>query len=160
MPKLLYRSKLPRPDAPDILEPIAAHLRLGVPLRYAATLAGISEHTAYGWVTDYARATEQAPPGTPLEELGPAAAFGQMVKEARAALVLEGVTEWRNAGKDWPKWATLLERLFPHDFGRMNRADETAGPTTQVLIVTPDTAGALASYQAQRLLMSPTEATE
>ena len=128
-PKLAYRSTLPRPDDPEILDTVDQALRLGVPLRYAAALAGISETTAYHWVTDCARAMEAAPPGTPLEELGSAALFGQTVKEARASLVLEAVTEWRAAGKDWPKWATLLERLFPQDFGRGPRSETSASAT-------------------------------
>ena len=41
-----------------------------------------------------------------------------MVKEARAECVADQVAKWMNAGKDWPKHATLLERLFPRDFGR------------------------------------------
>ena len=36
MPKLAYRSKLPRPDDPDILEPLADLIAQGVPMRLAA----------------------------------------------------------------------------------------------------------------------------
>ncbi len=47
MPKLAYRTTLPRPDDPDILKSIADDVKRGVPMRYAAIRAGISENTAY-----------------------------------------------------------------------------------------------------------------
>ena len=121
MPKLTYRTKLPKPDDPEIIDAIYADVSAGIPLRYAAVRAGISEWTAYGWV-DQAKA-EIGDGAEPHGELGSVALFGQMVKEANAACVAAEVEGWNRGGKDWPAHATKLERRYPQDFGRNQRIE-------------------------------------
>ena len=108
MPAVLNpEHKLPRPDNPDILDSIRADLQRGIPLRYAATRAGIHEDTAYHWKT-----AGKAEPGSP------AGVFVRMLKEADAECVSNQLEEWMAEGSNWVKHATLLERRFPKDFGR------------------------------------------
>jgi hypothetical protein len=129
MPRLAYRTTLPRPDDPELLETIAHHLGRGIPLRFAAPLAGISEHTAYHWVTkgEELLADPDYYPGV----LGSYALFGQTVKEARARCVLAETNAWDAAdGKTWAKHATKLERLFPGEYAKLR------DPGTQVNIGT------------------------
>ena len=121
MPTLAYRTKMPRPDDPDILEAIYVDVTRGIPLRHAAVRAGISEWTAYGWV-DQAKA-EIGDGAEPHGELGSVALFGLMVKEANAACVDTEMTKWDAGGKDWVGAATKLERRFPRDFGRNQRIE-------------------------------------
>jgi hypothetical protein len=59
-----------------------------------------------------------------LRELGPHALFVQTVKEAEAASIDDALTEWRSDKQGWARWATLLERRFPADFGRRDYREE------------------------------------
>src|SRR3990167_2471205 len=156
MPKLAYRTTLPRPDDPQLLQAIYDDVAFGIPLRYAAVLAGIAENTAYHWITDYQHAIDQAPPGTPLEELGSAAVFGHTVKEARAALVRDRVGVIREGGKPWAAAMTLLERVMPDDFGRRPATVTIDQRTVHVTISPPpgDVSDALTT-RLQRLLPAP-----
>lgn len=164
MPALAYRTKLPRPDDPDILARVHAAIVAGHPIQTAARIAGIGHTSAWDWNRQGLQLLD-AHPNIDPRELGSTAVFADMVKQAEAEFVdrhLGAVNAAVDEGgpKAWIPAMTLLERRRPQDFGRYSREPQQA-PTTQVLIVTPDTAGALAGYQAQRLLMSPSpEATE
>jgi hypothetical protein len=57
-------------------------------------------------------------------EQGSYATFAQMLKVADAACVAHALTEWRTDARGWARWATLLERRFPADFGRHDRVDQ------------------------------------
>lgn len=127
MPALAYRTTMPRPDDPEILESIYQDLIRGMPLRHAAVRAGISESTAYHWVM-----TGSGADGDPVlsdGELGSHALFVQTIKEANAACVDAELTAWDAGGKDWVAHATKLERRFPNDFGRNQRIDITSQHT-------------------------------
>ena len=122
MPALKYRTIMPRPDDPEILESIYADVSRGVPLCHAAVRAGISEWTAYAWVDD-AKA-EIGDGTTPHGELGSVAHFAQVVKEAHAECVSSRLAQADAAeGNNWQKHITVLERRFPNDFGRNQRID-------------------------------------
>ena len=105
MPKLAYRTTLPRPDDPELLGTIATQLEAGVPLRYAAVQAGVSEDTAYHWVMDGEAALASWPEGV---ELCSAALFGQMVKEARAKYIRARLVRVHAGEKDWAANMTAL----------------------------------------------------
>ena len=122
MPALAYRTKLPRPDDPDILDTIREEVAKGTPLRHAAVLAGIHENTAYRWGTWGREALENAQDGQSLEELGSHAVFVWNLKEAQAEFVSEALDNWRGSeAKEFAIWATLLERREPGDFGRSDK---------------------------------------
>ena len=90
-------------------------------------MVGISESTAYHWVTEGASelaALEAATPDETPRELGPVALFAQTVKEYRARCVVKEVRAWDRAdGKEWAKHATKLERLFPQEFSKTLRTE-------------------------------------
>ena len=165
MPKLAYRSKLPRPDDPDLLASIRADLEAGVPLNYAAVHAGISDNTAYHWVWQGSQQLEQAEqdPITlrDLRELGSEAVFAQAVKESLAACVVDGVGKWREAKvNDWARWATLLERRFPADFGRRDyrQVEQRTLSVNVTAQLSPAQAEALAEVLSRRSLDGSTPA--
>ena len=117
VPKLAYRTTLPKPDDPEILDAIASDVARGVALRFAAVAAGISEDTAYQWMQQGAQ--ELAAFETDGVELGSRALFAKTVKEAQAACVQDCVTRWRSAApNDWQRWPTLAERVFPAEYGK------------------------------------------
>jgi hypothetical protein len=122
-PALAYRDTVPRPDDPDILLSIYADIIRGMPMRYAAVRAGITETTAYHWRMQ-GEADLASDDHKLLRELGPHALFVQTVKEAEAASIDDALTEWRSDKQGWARWATLLERRFPADFGRHDRVDQ------------------------------------
>ena len=177
MPKLTYRTTLPKPDDPDILESIYEDVKRGVPLKYAAIRAGISEWTAYGWV-DQAKA-EIGDGAQPHGELGSVALFGQVVKEAHAACVDDRLAKSDAAeGNNWQKHVTVLERRFRDDFGRDQRittesvsinvnvtAELTEAQTTELLAALAERSGqprtlpSVDSPQLEHLLPEATEQT-
>ena len=119
MPKLKYRSKLPRPDDPDIYEPICQAIAIGMPQAQAAFNAGVHEDTLYHWrYQGQAQLAQAEGRWMPWNELGSHAQLVIRIKEAEAGLVEDALLRWREGGKDWPAWATLLERRFPQEFGR------------------------------------------
>ena len=121
MPALAYRTTLPHPDDPDILQRVADATRKGHPLATAARLAGIGASTAQEWRAT-GNAMLQAHPFTPPGELGSHALFADAINQAEAEMVDAKLDEVnRDAalpGKGWTAAMTLLERRRPQDFAR------------------------------------------
>lgn len=163
MPKLAYLTTLPQPDDENILESIYTDVSRGMPLRHAAVRAGISEHTAYHWMT-----IANALPDVEVEgELGSHALFRQTVKEADAECVSDRLKKSDSAeGNNWQKHITVLERRFPQDFGRNQRIDitETRTITYRLELGSAEAAilARIAEISDQRLLTdgSPSEPRE
>ena len=131
MPKLAYRTKLPRPDDPDVYEPICAAIALGMSQEKAAAKAGIHEDTLYHWRYKGQRELAAAEgQWKPWRELGSHAQLVIRLKEAEAALEFDGVTNWRE-GKvnDWARWATLLQRRDPE---RWNVRENSGAPSVTI----------------------------
>ena len=153
---------MPRPDDPEILESVYDDLKRGIPLRHAAVRAGISEDTAYHWLTEARQI-----PVTDGEELSSQVLFGQVVKEGLAACVDDRLTKSDGAeGNNWQKHITILERRFPDDFGR-NQRITTESVTVSVQVSAQLTEGQLTDLMqsladratAQRALPQLTETT-
>src|SRR3990167_10601715 len=172
MPKLAYRTPLPRPDDPELLQGIYDAVAYGIPLRYAAVEQGISEHTAYQWYEDGNRALAEHPDthdfalaSTPNETLpvcrsepGSRARFAWTVKEARAALARDRVGVVRAGGENWAAAMTLLERVMPDDFGRRPAHVTIDQRTVHVTIAAPPgTVADALTARLQRLLPAPTD---
>ena len=137
MPAFKYRTKLPRPDDPDIIEGIYHGTSLGLPLTKAAALAGIGERTATEW---YAIGCEQLAILQDGEEPGSHALYALAVKEAEAELVSRAigvVNQAMEEPKGWLPAMTLLERRFPKDFGRgpQRLEIEHRGPSVSVTVI-------------------------
>ena len=159
-PKLLYRSKMPHPDDPDIVESIVDSLELGMSQPAAAALAGIHEDTLYHW--RYQGEAELAAlqgRHVPWEELGSKAKLVIRIKQARAGVMKRALQGWwANTDRDWAKYATMLERLFPADFARRTNVQVETQHTVQLELAAP-AEQELLRIVAQRLaLPSPQDA--
>ena len=137
MPALAFRSTLPRPDDPDIIQRFTDAVRKGHPYATAATLAGISHDAASSWLNKGNQLLVTAPLGIPLEELGSHAVFAVAVKLAEAEMVEAKLSiverDMATPGKGWLPAMTLLERRRPQDFGRGPRGESVT--THQTLVV-------------------------
>ena len=67
MPALAVRTRLPRPDDPDILRRVADATRKGHSIETAGNLAGLGKTVAWDWLTRGEADLEAAPPGTSWE---------------------------------------------------------------------------------------------
>ena len=143
MPALAYRSTIPRPDDPSILDAIAQAIADGEPMATAAYSAGIAERTANDWIAQGLAEIEAQPVGTPIEKLGSHARFALTVKEAEARFVRENLSIVRAArapdAKGWIPAMTILERRRPQDFGRRDGASQVNIGTINVVNVSTDT---------------------
>ncbi|KKL14947.1 hypothetical protein LCGC14_2510530 [marine sediment metagenome] len=122
MPALAFRTTIPKPDDPRILNRMAEAIRKGHPIATAGTLAGIGETTAKDWYAAGEQALVQAETtGEDPGALGSHALFASVVKQAEAELVdakLGVIDEATRAKGGWVAAMTLLERRRPRDFGK------------------------------------------
>ena len=130
MPKLKFRSKLPRPDDPEILDIIYDNVSQGMPLCHAATLAGVFEGTAYRWERDGTAALNAAMDtanalGNETVEVGSTAAFVVVLKEARANMARDVLAGVRGGERGWQSWAWLGERRDNANFAQTQRTENT-----------------------------------
>ena len=122
MPKLLYRTTIPKPDDPDIIARFSQAVAIGHPVGTACTLAGMEQSTASRWLTQ-GEQESAAHEANGAEEPGSHVAFFRAFKASQAefcARNLGVVTDAANLGgaKGWLPAMTLLERRMPQDFGR------------------------------------------
>ncbi len=101
---------------PDVVAAICEALRNGLTQRRACAVAGINEDTYYAWLKDK--------PG-----------FSDVVKNAEADCIAANLAIIRGAAKDgnWTASAWILERRFPHEYGRT--VQEQAGEQRLVVEV-------------------------
>lgn len=115
---------------PDRQEVICQNVRLGLPYKTAALLAGICERTFYYWKRRGALERER------LEEKGarsrqreiPFLEFLQSLELANAKAQLVLVARIQQAATDghWRAAAWLLERRYPDEWGQRARLDVTS----------------------------------
>lgn len=141
MPRLAYRTKMPKPDDPDLLKAYCQAIAQGHPAATAATIAGIGEATARDWMLIGEQALAASEDGElRAEELGSHAAFARAVKQAQADFVAQNlayVNEARAQAKGWLPAMTLLERRRPRDFGRQQYLDVEQHNTHTIQLVVP-----------------------
>jgi len=149
---LLYRTTVPKPDDPDVYEPLCVALAKGHSQASAAALAGIHEDTLYHWRYQ-GEAELAAAQGNwiPWEELGHHARLIIRLKEAWAGLESEALDHIRGGKNDWAAWMTLLERRCPHDWGRQNRLEVTQIDSTRDVLAG---IGALTLQEITRRLLA------
>ena len=157
MPKLKYRTSMPKPDDPSIIEPITQAILIGHPQTTAAALAGIHEDTLYHWRYQGEQELAELRGWAHWEELSSCARLVIHIKEAQAGFTDGALRGMRAGGKDWTMWCTLLERRRPKDFGR--RTELTVEQKTFVLNVTaqlsPELALKLLQVSAQEGKLLP-----
>lgn len=114
---------------PQRFNQIANTIALGVPEKFAAMSAGISERTLRYWITRGKQCAERRDKGEELDqESTDFAAFFDKVKRARGTFVAVNVAGIAKAAEEnWQARAWLLERRYPEEFARRERL-EHSGP--------------------------------
>ena len=99
---------------PTIKKQIGDNITLGMPLKFAAEAAGISEVTFYNWMNR-----------GESESKGQFYEFAEHVKACKAKAVqlhLKLITKAATDGS-WQASAWILERRYPEEFGRKDRLE-------------------------------------
>ena len=97
---------------PDIQKKIGDNITLGMPIKFAAEAAGITEQTFYNWL----KRGENESKGKFFE-------FAEHIKACKAKAVqlhLKLITKAASEGT-WQASAWLLERRYPEEFGKRDR---------------------------------------
>ena len=117
----------PTKYTPDRVDLLCERIGTGVPLKYAAALAGISENSVYNWLKDEAKHGEASK----------YAGFTARINAAKAEAVHENLEKIRKAGeRDWRAGAWILERRHPEDFAPIQRVSGTDGGPISVEVST------------------------
>jgi hypothetical protein len=119
---------------PENAEAICEYIRGGMPAKWAARCAGISESVFFAW--------QAADPD-----------FAERLKGARAEKIRKLVKYVTDAAPaNWAAAMTLLERTEPEDFGRTNKVrlahEGTVGIEVRTALVSPDQLGHIAALEA------------
>lgn len=99
---------------PQLQEQIGNNITLGMPLKFAAEAAGITEVTFYNWLKR-----------GEAESKGQFYEFAEHVKACKAKAVqlhLKLITKAATDGS-WQASAWILERRYPEEFGRKDRLE-------------------------------------
>lgn len=113
----------PSKISPQIKKKIGNSIKLGMPFKYAAEAAGISEPTFFRWM----QAGEAAESGIYRE-------FREYIKKCQAEAVethLKTITNVAKSG-NWQASAWILERRHPEEFGRKDRLDMKADVSSRI----------------------------
>ncbi len=115
----------------ETIKALCDNLSIGVPIKQAANVAGISEKTYYNWRTEgmyiWNRTQDRIDKGEKIEDIVPSLEerdqlilqFLQSVKKANAVAVAYHTQIIHKAGKkSWQASAWYLERRHPNEFGR------------------------------------------
>lgn len=108
--ELMAKTKL----TPQLQEQIGNNITLGMPLKFAAEAAGITEVTFYNWI----KRGENESKGKFFE-------FAEHIKTCKAKAVqlhLKLITKAATDGS-WQASAWILERRHPEEFGKRDRLE-------------------------------------
>ncbi len=122
----------PSKMTPAATEAIATGIRNALPYEDCAALGGISVGTYYRWMEAGAPvADDEEHPKPDFRE------FRETIDGAKARLKTELLANIRKAGRDgkWQADAWILERKFPDEFARVDRAIVTGREDEPVEIV-------------------------
>lgn len=111
---------------------IGKNIKLGMPLKFAAEAAGISETTFYRWMQEGEKATK-----------GQYREFWEYIKKCQSVAVKSHLELITNAAKEgsWQASAWILERRHPKEFGRtekLNIKSKNENENTNVNIETTE----------------------
>ena len=110
---------------PEIQKEIGNNITLGMPLKFAAEAAGITEATFYNWMNVGGKSTK-----------GKFFEFFEYIKECQSKAVqlhLKLITKAATEGS-WQASAWILERRHPEEFGRKERIDMKAEHSGQIVV--------------------------
>lgn len=121
MSMINMKSKL----TPELQKKIGDNIILGMPLKYAAEVSGITEKTFYNWL----EAGETAKSGAFSE-------FYNYIQECKAKSIQTHLKLITRSAKDgnWQASAWILERRHPEEFGRKDKIDMKAEHSGQIVI--------------------------
>lgn len=111
---------------PELQASISLAVAAGAPIPIAAAAAGVPKSTWRDWLAKG------------REGIEPYAAFLEAMESAKAAFAAGAVRKIAVAGEfDWHPLAWLLERRFPHQFGRRQALELAGSVGVKAEIVTP-----------------------
>lgn len=110
---------------PELQKEIGNNIKLGMPLKFAAEAAGISEKTFYIWMEKGEN-----------EEKGKFHDFFIYCNNCKSTAVKLHLTLITKAAKDgnWQASAWILERRHPEEFGRKDKLDMKAEHSGQIVV--------------------------
>lgn len=117
----MAKSKL----TPELQKKIGENITLGMPLKFAAEAAGISESTFYEWMNKGEH-----------EKKGQFSEFSEYIKRCQSQAVqlhLKLITKAATEGS-WQASAWILERRHPEEFGRKDKLDMKAEHSGQIVV--------------------------
>lgn len=116
----------PKTLTPETQAAIALAVAAGAPIPIAAASVGVPKSTWRNWLAKG------------REGIEPYAAFLEAMESAKAAFAAGAVRKITAAGEfDWHPLAWLLERRFPHQFGRRQALELAGSVGVKAEIVTP-----------------------
>lgn len=116
----------PKTLTPETQTAIALAVAAGAPIPIAAASVGVPKSTWRNWLAKG------------REGIEPYAAFLEAMESAKAAFAAGAVRKIAAAGEfDWHPLAWLLERRFPHQFGRRQALELAGSVGVKAEIVTP-----------------------
>jgi hypothetical protein len=132
----MARAGRPTKFTPEACEKILTAIKLGVPDTVAPTVAGVDYATFRGWINKRGRRYSE---------------FSDAVKAAKG----ERVQRWlalieQHATTNWTAAAWKLERMYPEEFGRVDRIDMRAQVSQRTEVAV--TVAALKNEKARGLL--------
>lgn len=102
----------------EVINKLLDAVRIGVPVKFAATHAGVDERTVYLWQADGEAAAQRVEDGETITSYQDACLhFLQELKKARNDAITVRVANIKKAGqKSWQAEAWWLERMYPEEF--------------------------------------------
>lgn len=97
---------------------IVEQIRKGMPVKFAAALAGVGEQTLRDWL---AKGEAESPPDA--DE--PLVSFALLYREAEAEHAGEMLAKIDGDAKGWQRHAWALERRFPREFAQRKLLEHT-----------------------------------
>lgn len=105
---------------PAVQKKILEAMEIGVPECYAHALAGINATTLHNWRQTAADDTRQDENALSIRE------HFDLVRQAEAKCVHSAISAiWQSNGKDFLKYAWILDRRFAENFAQLKRVDQT-----------------------------------
>ena len=101
----------------EIISTIYDHVRLGVPMNHAASLAGISKSTMYNWLDIARNDIEKAGENDDLLDGNLYVDLLDTIAKAHAQFIADGIEEVKKDGPSAYKW--LLAKHHREEFGEI-----------------------------------------
>ena len=106
----------------DMVDEILTYKENGLSDKDICDMVGIDQSTFYGWLKEAETEIDRNNPNREAQELELKKELSQGLKRARAAFKAFHIQNITKASKkEWTASAWILERMFPREFGRIDR---------------------------------------